>query len=130
MKAQIAYENIASASIEVSGVVEVTATRGAKASGDTKITSSPSKDYILDEGSEKAVELLKSLWTGKNLLAPAFNKKIVQVVWDEHKATVTIVKDEKRKLKAYGSLSAYADISKIATEKEAWPEAAVMKHGK
>ena len=33
-----------------------------------------------------------------------------------------------RKLNAFGSLNMYADPSKIATEKEAWPKAAVTKH--
>jgi len=65
-----------------------------------------------------------------NLLAPVFKEQTVRVVWDENKATVTVVKVEgKRKLKAYGSLSIYADTSKIAAEKEAWPKAAMIKHG-
>ena len=38
------------------------------------------------------------------------------------------LKEDKRKLKAYGSFSEYADPVKIASEKEAWPAAAVEKH--
>jgi predicted HicB family RNase H-like nuclease len=34
----------------------------------------------------------------------------------------------KNKLKAYGRLSLYADVTKIASEKEAWPVKAVIKH--
>ena len=65
-----------------------------------------------------------------DLLAPMFKERLVRVVWDESKATVTVVKkDKNRVLKAYGSLSAYADPSKIEAEKEAWPEAALVKHG-
>jgi hypothetical protein len=55
-----------------------------------------------------------------NLLAQSFKEKLVRIVWDEYKATVTVIKQEtNRTLKAYGSLSAYADTSKISTEKEA-----------
>ena len=75
--------------------------------------------------SEAVVELKEIL----NLLTPAFKKQLVRVVWDEHKATVTVVKKEPKKtLKAYGSLCAYADPSKIATEKEAWSKAAAIKN--
>jgi len=65
-----------------------------------------------------------------DLLSPAFNEQLVRVEWNEYRATVTVVKREKNRiLKAYGKLSAHASPSKIATEKEAWPEAAVVKHG-
>ena len=61
-----------------------------------------------------------------DLLAPAFKGKLVRVVWDEDKATVNIVnKEGTSKLKAYGSLSEYADPLKIAKEKEALPATAV-----
>jgi len=76
--------------------------------------------------SEAVVELKEV----SNLLASAFKEQLVRVVWDEYKATVTVVnKETKRTLKAYGRLSSYAEPSKIATEKEAWPEAVVIKHG-
>jgi len=40
-----------------------------------------------------------------NLLIPAFNNKIVQVVWDEHKATVTVVKEEENQVQSSNNLT-------------------------
>ena len=65
----------------------------------------------------------------QKVLAPAFEGCMVRVVWDENEATVTVAKESgQRSLKAYGSLVAYADPSKIPHEKEAWAVAAVKKH--
>lgn len=63
----------------------------------------------------------------QSILEPIFKGQTVRVVWDEGKAIVTLVKN-KRTLKAYGSLAAFADTSKIPSEKDAWQEAAVDKN--